>query len=144
MIDWLFSILSSPSRLSHKNSPFPFSQISHSLILKKINAFHSLSFSQKIIPLAIVTCNKSMTQHLALLSTILAHENPNTKSCARLLERVSVFFLIRHFILLLLSLIFWFDFNSLWFGLIWLQVKERKGFWVWKLNHVRFAALSFQ
>jgi hypothetical protein len=81
-----------------------------------------------------------MTQHLALLSTILAHRNPNTESCARLLERVSVA-LIRDFLLMLLSLIFWFDFNSLWFGLIWLQVKERKGFWVCKLNHARSAAL---
>ncbi|KAJ6911066.1 hypothetical protein NC652_021644 [Populus alba x Populus x berolinensis] len=33
------------------------------------------------------TC-KSMTQHLALLSTILANRNPNTESCARLLERL--------------------------------------------------------
>jgi hypothetical protein len=71
-----------------------------------------------------------MTQYLAFLSTILAHGNPNTQSCARLLERVSVV-LIRDFILLLLlSLIFWFDFNSLWFGLIWLQVKEMKDIWV--------------
>jgi len=126
--------------------PFPLSLFpkSHILWFSKINAFYSLSFSQKIIPLEIVTCSKSMTQHLAILSTILAHGNPNTQSCARLLERVSVV-LIRDFILLLLlSLIFWFNFNSLWFGLIWLQVKEMKGICVWKLNHVRFATLSFQ
>jgi hypothetical protein len=90
-----------------------------------------------------VTYSKSMTQHLALLSTILAHRNPSTEICARLLERVSVV-LICDFLLLLLSLIFWFDFNSFWFGLIWLQVKERKGFWVCKLNHAKSAAFFLQ
>jgi hypothetical protein len=102
-------------------------------------------FLSKNHPLAIVTCSKSMTQHLTLLSTILAHRNPSTEICARLLERVSVV-LICDFLLLLLLLClkFWFDFNSLWFGLIWLQVKEKKGFWVCKLNHVRSAALFFQ